>query len=223
MSDDWEEWETKEVVPVAAAPAPAPTASSLAAGIDMSKFADEEVLAVEDTVHTVVGTQPKKKVEKVFNRNTLPVDKPLDDPVAEKLRQQRLVEQADFAAAKELFGDAGEQVNLDLFLPKTLKEFEDFAAAITSRYVVGHFENKNYKGFLKALFKAACAPLSSQETKDLETSLAGIRTDKHKAEQAEAAAKKGTKKQLNVGRTGGTAGLDDYIYDDAPGDDYDFM
>lgn len=68
--------------------------------------------------------------------------------------------------------------------------------------------------------QAACAPLSSQETKDLETTLAGIRTDKHKAEQAEAAAKKGTKKQLNVGRTGGTAGLDDYIYDDAPGDDY---
>lgn len=34
-------------------------------------------------------------------------------------------------------------------------------------------------------------------------------------------AKKGTKKQLNVGKTGATAGLDDYIYEDAgQGDDF---
>lgn len=32
------------------------------------------------------------------------------------------------------------------------------------------------------------------------------------------------KKSVNVGKAGGTAGLDDYIYDDAgAGDDYDFM
>lgn len=29
---------------------------------------------------------------------------PLDDPIAEKLRQQRLVEEADYAATMELFG-----------------------------------------------------------------------------------------------------------------------
>lgn len=31
-------------------------------------------------------------------------DTPLDDPVAEKLRQQRLVEEADYQATLELFG-----------------------------------------------------------------------------------------------------------------------
>ena len=37
-------------------------------------------------------------------------------------------------------------------------------------------------------------------------------------------AKKGTKKQLNVGKGSATAGLDDYLYDDAgQGDDFDFM
>ncbi len=45
------------------------------------------------------------------------------------------------------------QVNLDVFLPKSLKEFEDFAAAIVSQYVVVHKDNKNYKAFLKALIK----------------------------------------------------------------------
>jgi hypothetical protein len=31
------------------------------------------------------------------------------------------------------------------------------------------------------------------------------------------------KKNVNVGKGGGTAGLDDYIYDDAADDGYDFM
>jgi hypothetical protein len=31
------------------------------------------------------------------------------------------------------------------------------------------------------------------------------------------------KKNVNVGKGGGTAGLDDYIYDDADEDGYDFM
>lgn len=36
-------------------------------------------------------------------------DTPLDDPIAEKLRQQRLIEEADYQATMELFGgDAGE-------------------------------------------------------------------------------------------------------------------
>jgi hypothetical protein len=35
--------------------------------------------------------------------------------------------------------------------------------------------------------QASCAPLTSTEVKDVETSLAGLRSEKHKAEQAEAA------------------------------------
>lgn len=35
---------------------------------------------------------------------------PLDDPVAEKLRQQRLVEEADYEAALELFGEGGQRL-----------------------------------------------------------------------------------------------------------------
>ena len=54
---------------------------------------------------------------------------------------------------------------------------------------------------------------------------AGIRADKLKEEKAAAAAgKKTTKKAtLNVGKSGGSAGLDDYQYDVADEDDYDFM
>lgn len=56
----------------------------------------------------------------------------------------RLVEQADYLAAKDLFGDVG-GVNLDGFLPKTVKDFEDYAQTLANRYILGHKDSKNYK------------------------------------------------------------------------------
>ena len=54
---------------------------------------------------------------------------------------------------------------------------------------------------------------------------AGVRSDKLKEEKAAAAAGKKSQKKaaLNVGRSGGSAGLDDYQYDDAGDDDFEFM
>ncbi|KAL6753943.1 eukaryotic translation initiation factor 3-like protein [Haematococcus lacustris] len=223
MADDWEDWENDSFAPPVAA-APANPASALAADLDMSKFAKEKEAEalVEDKKFTVPESQPKKKEDKKYLKEVGVIDTPLDDPVEEKLRQQRLVEESDLASFKEMVGAAGQQgPNLDTFLPKSLKDFEELAATLASRYVVVHRDSKQFKAFLKALFKACCAPLPSSEVKDVETSLAGLRSEKFKAEAAEAAAKKGTKKQLNVGKS---AGLDDYMYEDAGnGDDFDFM
>lgn len=47
-------------------------------------------------------------------------------------------------------------MDLDKFLPRTLKDFEQFAAGIVGKYVTVHKDSKNYKGFIKALFKV-CA------------------------------------------------------------------
>lgn len=43
----------------------------------------------------------------------------------------RLVEQADFDAARELFGASGKP--LEAFLPRDAKDFEDFAAEVVNR------------------------------------------------------------------------------------------
>ncbi|KAJ9511084.1 hypothetical protein QJQ45_013163 [Haematococcus lacustris] len=211
MADDWEDWENDSFAPPVAA-APANPASALAADLDMSKFAKEKEAEalVEDKKFTVPESQPKKKEDKKYLKEVGVIDTPLDDPVEEKLRQQRLVEESDLASFKEMVGAAGQQgPNLDTFLPKSLKDFEELAATLASRYVVVHRDSKQFKAFLKAL----------SEVKDVETSLAGLRSEKFKAEAAEAAqAKKGTKKQLNVGKS---AGLDDYMYEDAGnGDDF---
>lgn len=53
------------------------------------------------------------------------------------------------------------------------------------------------------------------------TAPAGIRADKLKEEKAVAGGKKTAKKAaLNVGKSGGSAGLDDYVFDDNGDDDY---
>ena len=57
------------------------------------------------------------------------VDETLDDPVAEKARRQKLVEQADPEAAKELFGTDGAEVDLATYNPKSEKEFTEVRPA----------------------------------------------------------------------------------------------
>jgi translation initiation factor 3 subunit J len=65
--------------------------------------------------------------------------------------------------------------------------------------------------------------MSAQEVKDVETSVAGLRSDKLKEEKATAAGgKKSFKKvALNVGGSGKSAGLDEYVYTDLVDDEYD--
>ncbi len=79
---------------------------------------------------------------------------------------------------------------------------------------------------IKALIKSACAPLTATESKEVESYIGTVRVDKTKEEQAAAAAKLKSvpRKQLNTGGgKGKSAGLDDYIYDDAGDGDDDFM
>jgi translation initiation factor 3 subunit J len=150
-------------------------------------------------------------------------DEPLDDPIAEKLRQQRLVEEADYAATMELFGNSRD---LDGFIPKTSGEFEELGKLVAIKHLMPHSGAKAslYKGALKSLLHAALHDMSAGDVKDLETCVAGIRSEKLKAEKNTSMGKKQLKKAtLNVGKSGGSAGLDDYVFDDPLEDDYDFM
>ncbi|KAG1659642.1 hypothetical protein FOA52_010225 [Chlamydomonas sp. UWO 241] len=223
---DWEDddWEA------AAAAAPPPLKPPAAKSKD-DKFADEDagVEEPEEEKHVVVKSQPKKKEEKKWEQEEKAgrkeQDQPLDDPVSEKARQQRLVEQADFEAAKALFGESS-GINLATFLPKTVKDFDDFATELIQRFVVPHKGSKNYAALVKALTRKACEPMSSGEIKEVESVVGVVRIDKEKAAKAEAAAKmkNAPKRSLNTGgKSGNSAGLDDYKYGDAGDGDDDFM
>ena len=105
----------------------------------------------------------------------------------------RLVEEADLQSAKELFGSArgATALALDTFEPKSLKDHEELARQVTQQYLLPHSKNQHYKTLLKALLKQACGPVALPEVKDLETCIAGIKSDKIKEEKAAKEAKKG--------------------------------
>lgn len=66
----------------------------------------------------------------------------------------RLVEEADFRAAQELFGGQ----DLDKMQPESAKDFQDFAGALTHKYVLAHSKSPHYKALVKALLKVSRTP-----------------------------------------------------------------
>lgn len=115
---------------------------------------------------------------------------------------------------------------LEGFIPKTNAEFEELGKLIAAKYLLPHANAKPslYKAALKSLLHTGLSTQSASDVKDIETCVAGIRSEKLKEEKALQAGKKAQKKAaLNVGKGGGSAGLDDYVYDDPLEDDFDFM
>ncbi|CAI9087609.1 OLC1v1021718C3 [Oldenlandia corymbosa var. corymbosa] len=143
------------------------------------------------------------------------------DPVEEKFRQQRLVEEADYKSTKELFGKSGDEKNLDTFIPKSESDFLEYAELVSHK--LRPFEKSfHYLGLLKAVMRLSMVSLKGADAKDVASSITAIANEKIKAEKEANAGKKktvGKKKQLHVDKA------EDAVverYDD-PYDDYDFM
>ncbi|GMN55226.1 hypothetical protein TIFTF001_024358 [Ficus carica] len=170
-----------------------------------------------------VEKAPKKPAEKAAEKKGKIIEtkeEPLD-PVAEKLRQQRLVEEADYKSTKELFGKRGDERTLDNFIPKSESDFQEYAELISHRLVP--FEKSfHYIGLLKAVMRLSMTSLKAADAKDVASSITAIANEKLKLEKEANAGKKKTgakKKQLHVDKPD-----DDLVvnaYDDI--DDYDFM
>lgn len=116
--------------------------------------------------------------------------------------------------------------DLEGFIPKTNVEFDELGKLVAFKYLVPHSKGKagQYKSALKSLLHASLYGMSVADIKDIETCVAGIRAERLKEEKAAQGGKKTKKKAtLNVGKGGGSAGLDDYVYDDPLEDEFDFM
>ena len=194
---------------------------------------DEEDDEDDDTGPSAPPPQPKKKAEaKTYTKGTKSSapedDEVLDDPRAEKLRRQRLVEEADLEMAKELFGTNTESSKASFSgkAPATAKEAEEYGRALAAMFLAPHAASPQFKTLAKAVLKASMQHLDAPACKEMEAAAAAVRAEKVKADAAAKAAAglgKKNKKKLNVGRSGGAAGLDDYVYDDPLDDDVDFM
>lgn len=166
---------------------------------------------------------PKKKlVQEKGKVVEVAKEEPLD-PVAEKLRQQRLVEEADYKNTAELFASKkGDVKNIDTFIPKSESDFIEYAELISSK--LRPFEKSfHYMGLLKNAMRLSMTSLKAADAKEIASSVTAIANEKLKAEKEAAAGKKktgGKKKQLLMDKPDDdsvvNAGYDGY-------DDYDFM
>ncbi|CAI9783847.1 unnamed protein product [Fraxinus pennsylvanica] len=166
----------------------------------------------------VAATSGEKKGKPVEAEKEAPLD-----PIEEKLRQQRLVEEADYRATTELFAKKGDEKTLDNFIPKTENDFLEYAELVAHK-LRPYEKSFHYIGLLKAVMRLSMTSLKGSDAKEVASSVSAIANEKIKAEKEANAGKKktgGKKKQLQVGKPEddvavGGGGYDDY-------DDYDFM
>ncbi|KAI3466640.1 hypothetical protein Pfo_023303 [Paulownia fortunei] len=143
------------------------------------------------------------------------------DPIEEKLRQQRLVEEADYKSTAELFAKRGDEKTTDNFIPKTESDFTEYAELVAHKLRL-YEKSYYYIGLLKAVMRLSMTSLKGADAKEVASSVTAIANEKIKAEKEANAGKKktgGKKKQLHVGKPDDDVVVD--TYEDY--DDYDFM
>ncbi|KAG6551150.1 hypothetical protein Mapa_007385 [Marchantia paleacea] len=218
--DDWEAEDFVPPPPVIAREQPKSPWEDEDQGEEEVKESWEE----DDKPAAPVVAKPKKKEEKKGKKVAAAAadEGKLADPLAEKLRQQRLVEEADYQSTTELFGrQKNPDQTLENFIPKSEEDFQDYAELIANK--LRPFEKSfHYMTLLKAVMKHAVTSLNAADAKVLASSLTVTANEKLKAEK-DASGKKKTgakKKQLHVDKAEDD-GFATGNYDDV--DDYDFM
>ncbi|KAM7268011.1 hypothetical protein ACFE04_010177 [Oxalis oulophora] len=185
---------------------------------------DDEPVQAPPPVSKPAAEKAPKKVPKAAEKKAKAAEtvneEPLD-PLAEKLRQQRLVEEADFKSTTELFGKKRDGKSLDLFIPKSESDFVEYAELISHK-LCPYEKSFHYLGLLKAVMRLSMANLKAADAKEVASSITAIANERLKAEKEANAGKKKTgakKKQLNVDKVQEDLVVTSY---DAL-DDFDFM
>ncbi|KAJ6707353.1 EUKARYOTIC TRANSLATION INITIATION FACTOR 3 SUBUNIT J [Salix viminalis] len=220
-----EDWEEEQIPSIAAKDKP------------ISKWDDEDV--DEDDVKEswedddepdpapVVEPPPEKAPKKPVTKPTekkgktaeVVKEQPLD-PLAEKLHQQRLVEEADFRSTTELFAKKDDEKSLDIFIPKSESDFLEYAELISHK--LRPFEKSyHYINLLKTVMRLSMTSMKAADAKEVSTSVSAIANEKIKAEKEATGKKKTAVKKKNL--------IVDKPSDDLAGnayealDDFDFM
>ncbi|KAG7981165.1 hypothetical protein I3843_05G218900 [Carya illinoinensis] len=200
-----EDWEDEQIPPVLAKEQPKNKWDDEDADDNDVKESweddDEPTLAPESK--PPAEKAPKKPTVKATEKKGKTVvavkEEPLD-PVAEKLRQQRLVEEADYSSTKELFGKRGDEKSLDNFIPKSESDFLEYAELISHK-LRAHEKSYHYIGLLKAVMRLSMTAMKAADAKEVSSSITAITNEKLKAEKEVNAGKKKTgskKRQIHV-------------------------
>ncbi|KAL1422098.1 hypothetical protein MTO96_003905 [Rhipicephalus appendiculatus] len=138
-----------------------------------------------------------------------------EEEQAEKLRRQRMQEEADLQLAKEAFG-LTESDGIDSLQPVTRDDFDNLRKALATKLTACE-RSPHYMGFLDDLLRDLSLNMEPEDVKRLSSSLNAVANEKVKQQKLKHK-KKGTKKgaSLNVGKDDGLVNLEDYgnEYDD---------
>nr|CAG4644527.1 EOG090X0OQM [Lepidurus arcticus] len=221
MADD--EWDAEAFEPPTAVPVP--VKSDRWEGEDEEEpvkesWEDEEETAArkENEARTGDGTGTKKKKKKLeeiiaekekkkreeLERKRLEEEEELnslspEERMAEKLRLQKIQEEADLELAKEAFGiaDQSREGSIDYAKPKTKDEFAELGKALSKK--VGEFQSSdNYSEFVESLIQDLCLTLELDPLKRVSAAAKALVDEKVKIGKASAKAKKGKGKGASL-------------------------
>lgn len=133
---------------------------------------DEDEKKDEEKVETPVKTKPKKTLEqKIAEKERLKAEEAErkrkeqeedmanmtpEERIAEKLRLQKLQEEADLKTALDTLGLGPSSIGIDAMTPNTKEEFTEFAEAISKK--IFQFKNSDeYPTFVDDLVRNLCA------------------------------------------------------------------
>ncbi|XP_061615025.1 eukaryotic translation initiation factor 3 subunit J-B isoform X2 [Phyllopteryx taeniolatus] len=140
-----------------------------------------------------------KKKQQELKEKELEQEFTPEEQLTEKLRVQKLQEDADLELAKDAFGDGGSSVaGIDAMCPSSKEEFTEFEKLLKEK--ISQFEKSvHYSNFLESLFRELCISLEVDDLKKVSNSLSVLLSEKQKQEKQN----KGKKKKKGVIPGGG--------------------
>lgn len=136
---------------------------------------------------------------------------------AEKLRRQKIMEEADLEVAKEMLGLSDDE-NVDKLNPQTKEEFMAFKDALC-RKILSYKKSDHFANFIEELFRDLSANCSAAELKKFKLNMDNMFNEKMRVEKSEKGKKSKAKSKAKLRVEG-----DNMVYDEYSAytiDDYD--
>lgn len=133
------------------------------------------------------GKKKNKLKEKIQQKEEIERSQPktMEELLAEKLENQRLIEEGDLALAKETFGLSGNNDSssaLNNIRLATKEDFEDFRKALDEK-LSPYTRSPHYMTFLEGLFRTLASGLDSDDIRKLDATLTALYNEKIKLQK----------------------------------------
>ncbi|XP_010876906.2 eukaryotic translation initiation factor 3 subunit J-B [Esox lucius] len=185
VKDNWDDEEEEKKV----------EAKKAEAKISEKKKLSEKIKEKENRI--------RKKQEELKKKLAEDEELTPEQQLAEKLRVQKLQEEADLELAKEAFGisvssSSNNVAGIEAMCPSSKEDFTEFQRLLKEKIL--QFEKSvHYSSFLESLFRELCISLEVEDLKKISSSLTVLLNEKQKQEKAN----KGKKKKKGAVLGGG--------------------